>query len=193
MKKLVTLLLFVFASIAANAGPLLEEFKLDIAIYLAAQEKTPNNIIKYSDESGALAKAVLNPARIQNLIAEILAESDAAKGFKLLTDIYKPVATNYENAFKQQKGGYDGEYLDAFEVMFHLLKGSLSTLKKLKIEDVKDESTRTMVEAGVKFLRLIPTVVLNALEKNIQNDLFSASYVPVAKARLTKLQSEVVK
>ena len=90
MKRLFFALLLIFHFSCVFAGEELDQFKKDISDYLLEQNKTPSKIIKYSDNNGNIARAVLNPDRAKRFIAEIRKESDYPEKLKTVLEQYKP-------------------------------------------------------------------------------------------------------
>ena len=176
-------------SFTANAGPVLDKFKHDVNAYLAAQAENPNKVIKYSDAQGKIARAVLNPARIQPLVAETLEEINGAEQLKAALDLYKPVSANYATAFEQLHGKYDEEFLDSFEVMYQMTLAGMRPLQNIKPEDIKDESIRPVVEAAIKMASAMPTLLLQVLKKSVEEGKFSSSFTPTVNARIQALQA----
>ena len=177
-----------FCSLAANAGPLLDKFNQDVAAYTSEQAKSPNRVIRYSDDQGALARAVLNPARMVPLVEESMAEINSQDQLKAALEGYKPIAFTYSKAFEQLPGKYDEEYFDSFEVSFQFILGSMKPLKTMRLDEIKDESLRPMVEAAIKMAQALPSILLKIPEKGLEDGRFSPSFVPIAKARIKALR-----
>lgn len=178
---------------AAHAGPAIDQFKQDIAAYQAAQSTAPDRVIRYSDPQGALARAVLNPARVQPFIAETLEEVDGSDKLKAVLEAYKPISVKYAKAFDQLHGKYDAEYLDSFESMLQITLSGLKPLKDIKPQDIPDETMRPMLEAAIKMATAMPAILLKVLEKQVDEGKFSADFTPVARVRLEALRAGIAK
>lgn len=178
-------------SVAAHAGPELDKFRQDIAAYQAAQSAKPGSAIRYTDEQGALARAVLNPARMPAVVAESMQEADGTQQLKAALEAYKPVAVTYAKAFEQFRGQYDEEYLDSFDAMFQATLAGTKTLGSIKPEDIKDEAMRPMIEAAMKMAAAVPQLFLSMLEKQTKAGMFSTAFEPTVQARMGKLRAAV--
>jgi|GEM_PF-3302476 len=189
MRKFFVFLVLNFCALAAGAGPEIESFRQDIAALTAAQEKNPNRIIRYADKDGALARAVLNPARAMRLLAEGGEEINAAETMKSTLNMLTPVARHYQLAFNQLPGKYDEEYLDSFELTYTLLLNSMLKLQAIDVDEVKDENTRKMIVAVRDRVKSLPPVLLQGVQKQLDQGKFSSSFRPQAQARLDQLKS----
>lgn len=179
--------------IAAHAGPAIDQFMRDIAAYQAAQSTTPDRVIRYSDPQGALARAVLNPAWVQPIMAETLEEVDGIDKVKAVHEAYKPIFEKYVKAFNQLHGKYDAEHLDAFESLLQINLATKTVLQNIKPQDIPDETMRPIFEAAVKMMSAMPAILLKALEKQADDGKFSADFTPVARARIVALRASLPK
>lgn len=188
MKTAVLALLLLVAAPPALAGAKIDAFRKDIATYMAEQRKAPNRIIRYGDKNGAVARAVLNPARIGRVTEEAYQELNAADTLKGVLGEFKPVAQNYQQAFDQLPGSYDAEYMDSFEAVYCFVLAGFRPLEGIKAGDVPDEGTRLMIESALKMAAAVPPVLTGMLEKQISEGKFSAAFKPQAQARLARLR-----
>ncbi len=179
--------------IAAHAGPLLDQFTADVRAYRTAQSTAPDRVIRYSDAQGALARAVLNPARVQPMVAEALEEVDGGDKLKAVLEAYKPISVKYAKAFDQLHGKYDEEYLDSFESAYRITLGGMKPLQSVKPEEIPDAAMRPMVEAAIKMAQALPGMLLSLLDKQLADGKFSADFTPVARARLEALRASLPK
>lgn len=194
MKHVLALCALLWAGLTppAYAGQELDSFKADVANYLTAQKANPDKIIQYADKDGPLAKAALNPKRIQRLVSEAFDEGpSSSETFKASLENFKLVAVNYQGAFAKLPGQYDAEYLDSYEVMYQLTVSSFRQLQRLKLSDIKDESARSVAEAAAKMAAAIPDLLLKSLEKQIADGQFGKAFVPVAQARVAALRAQL--
>ena len=194
MKKLIILLLFVLTSMTINAEPLLEKFKQEVQHYLDAQNKSPSTLIKYSDEQGALAKAVLSPHRARMMFEEVFAESEdknQSQFNKFFSASYEPVLVNYIAAFQQPNRNYEAEYLDSTEVLFQLTASKVNFLKLMRVLDSKNETERTKLEADIESASGAPRLLIEVLENDIKEARFNASFVRIVEARIAKLRTQI--
>lgn len=189
MNRIFLGLLLAIWSLTATAGPLLDKFHEDVAAFLAAQAQNPNRVIRYVDDQGALARAVLNPNRMASLYSESTVEIDSPDRLKAAIDAYKPISLKYARAFEQMPGRYDEEFFDSYEVLFHFLMISMKPTKNIQLDQIKDESMRPLVEAALKMAKAVPNLLLKGLDKYVEEGRFSASYMPVAKSRITALRA----
>ncbi|MFY9476201.1 MAG: hypothetical protein WAQ08_00780 [Aquabacterium sp.] len=150
-----------------------------------------DRIIKYADEQGAVARAVLNPARMPAVVAESIQETNGTQQLKAALDAYKPVAVAYAKAFEQFRGQYDEEYLDSFETMFQATLAGTKTLGSIKPEDIKDETMRPMIEAAMKMAAALPQLFLSLLDKQAKSGMFSTAFEPAVQGRMDKLRAAV--
>lgn len=176
----------------AQAGPLLDQFTADVRAYQAAQSAAPDRVIQYTDPQGALARAVLNPARVQPMVAEVLEEVDSGNKLKAMMEAYKPISVKYAKAFDQLQGKYDAEYLDSFESMFRITLAGVKPLQSMQPKDIPDEALRPMVEAAIKMAQAMPGMLLSLLEKQVASGKFSASFAPEVKARIQTMRASAV-
>lgn len=188
MKTTAVALLLLVAPPLAVAGADVDAFRKDIATYLVEQQKTPGHVIRYADKNGAVARAVLNPARIGRVTEEAYREPNGADTLKGVLTEFKPVAQNYQQAFEQAPGSYDAEYMDSFETVYYFVLAGFRPLEGLRPGDVKDESSRLMLESALKMAAAVPPVLSAMLEKQISEGKFSAPFKPQAQARLARLQ-----
>lgn len=179
--------------IAAHAGPALDQFKHDIAVFQAVQSTAPDRVIRYSDPQGALARAVLNPARVQPMVAETMEEVDGADKLKAVLETYKPISVKYAKAFEQLHGKYDAEYLDSFESMFQITQSGMKQLQNLKPQDIPDEAMRPMLEAAIKMAQAVPGMLLSLQDKQVADGKFSVDFIPVVRARAQALRDGLPK
>jgi hypothetical protein len=148
----------------------------------------PNHIINYSDDNGNLARSILDPARIETVFKELSGEINNPASMKSLSDAYKPVLQNYEQAFTQLPGKYDAEYLDTMDVMTRMLLHSVQTLQAIDTSKVTDENAKAMLQAVRKMAVMVPAMVLKAFDQQIKTNKFSPEFTPVAIKRLQTLQ-----
>lgn len=188
MKRLIFTLLLTFHFSCAFAGDELGLLKKDISNYLSEQNKTPNQIIKYSDGNGSVARAVLNPDRAKRFIDEIVKESDYPEKLKAVLEQYKPISQNYMTAFNQSPGQYDAEYLDHFDFLFQLMVANASPIRNVNFDAIKDEGMRAMLQASAKMMQAMPSLFLVMLEKQIKDKKFSEAFTPQAIAKLNHLR-----
>lgn len=189
MNRSILAIILALCSSYAHAGPTLDKFKKDVSAYLAAQAANPNRVIKYSDEQGKLARAALNPVRMQLAVAETFGEINGPEQLKAALDLYKPVAASYADAFQQLPGKYDEEYLDSFDVMYQMSVAGMKPLQNIKLEEIGDESIRPMLAAAIKMASALPGLLIAMLEKNVEQGQFSSSFVPVVTARIQALRA----
>jgi hypothetical protein len=183
MKTLFTIFAFAYLSFTALAGQELDKFNQDIDTYLAAQAVNPKELLKYSDEKGDLARAVLDPDRLQKMIVAIFKEPVDDKKFKTTLDKYGSISKNYREVFETGKGNYDSEYLDVFEGIYHYtvtVNKQYAMLKTTKAEEAESLNGMLPIVAGA---------LLSSFEKDINDGKFSQFYTPIARLRLSKLQS----
>lgn len=184
MKRLIFTLLITFHFSCAFAGDEIGLLKRDISDYLSEQNKTPNQIIKYSDGNGSVARAVLNPIRAKRFIDEIRKESNYPEKLKAVLEQYKPISQNYMTAFNQYPGQYDAEYLDQFDFIFQLMVENASPMRNINFDAIKDEDVKAMLQASVKMVQAMPSLFLVVLEKQIKDKKFSEAFTPQAIAKL---------
>ncbi len=195
MKSLIFTVLLTFQVSYAFAGEELNLLKKDITAYLTEQNKTPNQIIKYSDGNGDVARAVLNPDRVQRFIDEIIKENDYPETLKAVLEQYKPVSQNYMTAFSLSPGQYDAEYLDHFDFLFQLMVANARPSRNVNFDAIQDEGMRVMLQATAKMLQAMPSLFIVMLEKQIKDKKFSEAFTPQALAKLNHLreiQSQVL-
>lgn len=188
MKYALLTLLLLVASPPVLAGAEIDAFRKDIAAYLAEQQKAPKRIIRYSDQNGAVARAVLNPARISRVTEEAYQELNGADTLKGVLGEFKPVARNYQQAFDQLPGRYDAEYMDSFEAVYAFVLAGFRPLEGIRSGDVPDEGSRQMIESALKMAASVPPVLTGMLDKQIGEGKFSADFTPQAQARLARLK-----
>ncbi|MEW5943977.1 MAG: hypothetical protein AB1710_09020 [Pseudomonadota bacterium] len=188
MKKLIFTLLLTFHFSCTFAGDELGLLKKDISDYLTEQNKTPNQIIKYSDGNGNVARAVLNPDRAKRFIDEIRKGSDYPEKLKVALEQYKPISQNYMTAFNRSPGQYDTEYLDHFDFLFQLMVANASPIRNVNFDAIKDEGMKAMLQASAKMMQAMPTLFLVTLEKQIKDKKFSEAFTPQAVAKLNHLR-----
>lgn len=176
----------------AQAGPLLDQFTADLRAYQAVQSTAPDRVIRYGDPQGALARAVLDPARVQPMVAEALEEVDGGDKLKAALESYKPISVKYAKAFEQLPGKYDDEYLDSFESMYRITLGGMKPLQSVKAQDIPDAAMRQMVEAAIKMAQALPAMLVSLLEKQVADGKFSASFEPMVKARIQAMRASAV-
>jgi len=193
MRKLTLTLAGALLSLSAQAGPLIDQFTADVRAYQAVQSAAPDRVIRYSDPQGALARTVLNPARVQPMVAEALDEVDGGDKIKAALDAYKPISVKYAKAFEQLHGKYDEEYLDSFESMYRITLGGMKPLQSVKPDDIPDAAMRSMVEAAIKMAQALPGLLISLLDKQVGDGKFSADFTPVARARLEALRASLSK
>ncbi len=192
MKAITALQFFVLYTSSTLAGKEFDQFSKDMASYLTEQNKNPNKIIRYSDQNGSYAKAVLKPERAKIVLAEVSEEIGSADKLGQLLDSYKPTAENYVKAFNQFPGKYDEEYLDSYEFMYLLLGASFKPLQSMNLNEISDENLRSMAQAAEKMASVIPALMLSGLEKQIADQKFLPEFTPRAQAvaeRLRKYQA----
>ena len=183
MKTLFTVLAFAFLSFTAHAGQELDKFNQDIDAYLAAQAVNPKELIKYSDEKGDLARAVLDPNRLQKLVVAITIDPFDEKQFEADFQKFGTVLNKYREIFENGQGKYDSEYLDVIESTYQFAVTGFKQKAKLKA---------TTEEEAISlngFLPMIAGALVLNLEKEINDGKFSQFSTPIAKLRLSKLQS----
>lgn len=186
MKKVLVVFLASISLSMAHAGQEVDGFKSDIKNYLSEQQKKPDKIIKYTDKNGMIAKSVLNPGRIEGLVAEVLAEANGAENLKSTLELFKPIASNYGFAFGKYKGEYNEEYLDSLELSYRLVLSGFKPLVAIKVGDVTDDSLRAILTAGISMARSIPPVFSDLLNKQIKNGDFGPEFRSQAEARREK-------
>jgi len=189
MRTLTLILSGTLLSLTAQAGPLIDQFNADVRAYQNVQAAAPDRVIRYSDAQGELARAVLNPARVQSMVTEALEEVDGGDKLKAALSAHKPIALKYAKAFEQLPGKYDEEYLDSFESTYRITLGGMKPLQSVKPEDIPDPAMRPMVEAAIKMAQALPTLLMSVLEKQVVDGKFSASFVPVVKARMQAMRA----
>lgn len=189
MKRLTAAAALILCSVSAFAGPQLDQFNQDIAAFTAAQAATPDKTIRYSDAQGPLARAVLDPQRINAMVAEALQEPKGGDQLKAALESYKPIMARYATAFGQGPGMYDEEYLDGFETMYQTMLASVKQLQGVKTEDIKDETMRPVIESAMKMVAAMPALLLRVLEKQLQEGRFAPSSMPGAIARIDRLRA----
>jgi hypothetical protein len=186
VKILIFTLLFFFSYVFAG-----DEFvllKKDIVDYRLEQNKTPKQIIKYSDDNGNVARAVLNPDRAKHFINEISKESDYSEKLKAILEQYKPISQNYIAAFNQSPGQYDAEYLDHLDFLFQLMVANASLIQDVRFDTIKDEGLRAMLQASAKMVQAMPSLFLVILEKQIKEKKFSEAFTPQAISKLNYMR-----
>lgn len=188
MKKIILATYLIFISFSAFAGVEFESIQADITSYLQEQGKTPNHIIRYSDENGNVARLVLDPSRIGKVLTELSGEINQAASSKALVDMYKPVAENYERAFSEVPGKYDAEYLDMQESMFRVIMAGVKPLQSIDVSQIKDKDIRVMIEGVQKMMKSLPKLMLGSFEQQIKTNKFSPEFIPAATARLETLK-----
>lgn len=200
MKKLLTKAIavcFVFLAVAPSfAGAKADKYLSDLSELESAQSKNPKQIIAFSDTEGDLAKKVVDPVRVNEVLDEFSLEIDQAESFKVFTSKITPVMKNYITAFEQIPGKYDQEFLRSFEIMFTLLEVSAEkahTAVALANQQgtMKDENMQKMMDAAIKMLDSIPPLLLKQLDGYIAKGKFSESNVEAAKALYSRLAPRV--
>lgn len=184
MKRLFFALLLNIHVSYAFAGDEFNQLMADISTYQSEQRKAPDHIIKYSDDNGNVARSVLNPDRAKRFIDEIMNEPHYAEKLKEVLYQYKPITQNYVKAFDRSPGQYDAEYLDHFEFYFQLLVANGASMRNLHLETIQNEGQRALLEAFSKLVLAMPSILLDMLEKQINDNKFSEPFKPQAVAKL---------
>jgi hypothetical protein len=183
MKKLFTILAFAFLHLTAHAGQEIDKFRQDMEKYLTAQAVNPTELIKYSDEKGDLARAVLDPDRLQKLVLAITIDPYDEKQYEADFQKFGTILNKYREIFETGQGKYDSEYLDVIESTYQLFVTAFK--QKIKLKSTNEDEARSIngiipIAAGA--------MVLN-FEKEINDGKFSKFSTPIARLRLSKLQS----
>ena len=183
MKTLFTVLAFAFLNFTAHAGQELDKFKQDIEAYLTAQAVNPTALITYSDEKGDLLRAVLDPDRLQKVIVATVVDPFDEKQFEADFQKHATILIKYRELFETRQGKYDSEYLDVVETTYQI--AVIGFKQKAKLKTTTEEEARSLIG----FLPMIAGALVLNLEKEINDGKFSQFSTPIAKLRLSKLQS----
>jgi hypothetical protein len=192
MKKLFTILAFAFLNLTAQAGQELDKVNQDIDTYFLTQALKPNEIIKYADENGFIAKAVLNPERFQKIINETKDEKNGSEQISDLLAKFISISSRYDTAFHKFHGQYDAEYLDAFEIGSTLTMHGLQNLQLVSRTSQTNESTTKALGVLVTMASAMQKNMYDVLAKDIADGKFSMPYTPIAEKRLNKLREEFI-
>ncbi|WP_417071188.1 hypothetical protein [Niveibacterium terrae] len=197
MKTILFALLFALNAGLACAEQACAQLNQDITAYQKAQASTPGQIIRYSDKEGALARAVLNPTRVQSAIDELAQGSATESGARLknLAGRYTEVARNYVVAFQKHPEQYEEEYLDSFDSIFRLTLSSLIPLQKISIDEVEDPNLKAnlnaMLKSTAQLVQSVGPLMLSAIEQQLREKRFSAGFTPRVTARLAQLREQL--
>jgi hypothetical protein len=190
MKTLFTFLAFAFLNLTAHAGQELDKVNQDIDTYFLTQALKPNEIIKYADEYGFIAKAVLNPERIQKIINDAKDEKNGAEQISEVLVKFISISSRYDTAFHKFHGQYDAEYLDAFEIVSKLTMHGLQNLQLLSRTPQTNESTTEALGVLATIASTMQKAMYDRLAKDIADSKFSVLYTSIAEKRLDKLREE---
>ena len=158
----------LFFSTTAMSGELLNNYNQDLQKLVSAQEKNPNKVIRFSDDAGSVAQAVLDITRVNSVLAELETETNQLKTLSALSNSMHDVATRYESAFAANGQQYEEEYLAAFKVSFAIVqKAVATTLRAIKLVKPTDDEMSKKIDAAARFAQMAPSLMITALTQMI--------------------------
>ena len=158
----------------ANSGELLTQYNQDLQKLQAEQAKDPNRVIKFSDESGPLAKEVLNIDRVTSVVSEISGEINQLKTLSGLLKSIGPVISKYEAAFSELGEQYENEYLAALRVSVSVFSAAANTVnRQLDHEKVTNPNALKMLQGMKTIMEGARNMMIGSMRENIESGKLS--------------------
>jgi hypothetical protein len=179
---LVASIIAVLLPATGNAGELLNHYNQDLQKLVSEQAKSPNKVIRFTDDTGPIARVVLNISRVNSVLAEIETEINQLKTLSALSKSMQVVTGKYESAFAEKGQLYEEEYLAAFEVSLAVVKKAVeATLQSIKTVKPTDPEMSKSLDAVAKFAHTAPALMISVLTRMIDAGKFSQKGVVEAK------------
>lgn len=189
MKKLMMFFFLYFHFSCVFAGVELTQFRQDLTALLAETAKQPDRAIKYKDSNGKVAQTAFDPKRFEQVMIELKRENlsainETAKFKRELGEL----SDNYAAVFLQSRGLVGLEILDLSDLGFQILVAVADQILQMDMASMSSFE-RFAREAEIDQ----PTRAVEQLETFIAQNRFSDAELPIAIARVKKLNRILAK
>jgi uncharacterized protein DUF4124 len=177
----------------------LDAYLSDARLLASRQAATPTATIGYSDPaSGALLKAVLDPARVTVMVDQAAHAADTRR-FDELKRLLEPVQKRYAVAFNRDPRLYEPEYLDTLDINARLLRSSASLLQSSRAAstrpaspsapDARLDQAAASLAQGMSGLM---TTVAHMMAKEIRQQVATGRFSPAGARRASGIADSLM-